>query len=67
MNIFGNETTVSRVAGTVVSIVIGGLLASSGPDFFPWLGPFAAWPGIALAGAGIIRFLPPEPGKEGRE
>ena len=65
MKIFGNETTPTRAVGTVVAIVVGGLLASSGPDLFPALAPFAALPGIALGGAGIIYFLPPD--QEGSE
>lgn len=67
MKIFGNETTGIRLVGTLVSYVCGATLATSGPDLFPWLGSFSAWPGIALAGAGIIRFLPPEPDQEGSE
>lgn len=67
MKIFGNETTVTRLAGTLFSYVIGATLASFGPDLFPVLGGFAAWPGIAFAGAGIIYCLPPEPGEKGSE
>ncbi len=67
MNIFGYESTAARLVGTLFSYVCGATLATFGPDLFPWLGPFAALPGIALAGAGIIRFLPPEPDLEGSE
>lgn len=67
MKIFGNETTATRLVGTVFSYVCGATLAMFGADLFPSLGPFATLPGIALAGAGIIRFLPPEPCKNGSE
>lgn len=67
MKIFGNESTATRLAGTLFSYVCGATLATFGPDLFPSLGPFTALPGIALAGAGIIRFLPPKPDQEGSE
>ncbi len=67
MKIFGNETTFARLAGTLFSYLCGATLASFGPDLFPALGGFAAWPGIALGGAGIIYCLPPEPGEKGSE
>jgi|GEM_PF-2261427 len=67
MKIFGSETAVTRLVGTLFSYLCGATLASFGPDLFPFLGGFAAWPGIALAGAGIIYCLPPEKGEKGNE
>lgn len=67
MKIFGNETTVTRLVGTLFSYLCGATLASQGPDLFPMLGGFAALPGIALAGAGIIYYLPPEHGGKGSD
>ncbi|EWC43375.1 hypothetical protein B597_001845 [Stutzerimonas stutzeri KOS6] len=67
MKIYGNETTVTRLVGTLFSYLCGATLASFGPDLFPALGGFAAWPGIVLGGAGIIYCLPPEPPQPGEK